>query len=189
MTTNADVTRLLDDWSKGDRAALVRLIPVVHAELKRAARQQLRRERPGHTLQPTALVNELFLRLVEQGQASWKNRAQFFAVAAQLMRRILVDQARARDAAKRGGAAVRVSLTDAELAGEAPLLEVLAVDEALTRLAALDPTQARIVELRFFAGLSVEETAAVLGCSDRTVKREWRLAKAWLHRAIAGAGR
>lgn len=179
--TREDVTQLLIDWSRGNAAALEQLLPIVHDELRRVADRQLRRERIDHTLQPTALVNELYLRLVEQRRASWENRAHFFAVAAQMMRRILVDYARAHVAAKRGGAFPRVPLSDADDLGVAPALEVLAVDAALDQLAQLDPDQARIVELRFFSGLTVEETAHVMGCSPRTIKRDWRLAKAWLY--------
>jgi RNA polymerase sigma factor (TIGR02999 family) len=178
---SVNITRLLGDWSRGDSDALEKLLPIVYAELQRVARRELRRERIDHTLQPTALINELYLRLVKQRSASWENRAQFFAVAAQLMRRILVDHARAQAAAKRGGSSPRVSLSEARDVGVEPALEVLAVDRALTRLATLDADQSRIVELRYFAGLTVEETAHVLGTSPRTVKREWRLAKAWLH--------
>jgi len=179
--TTANITQLLTDWGKGDRAALDRLVPIVHRELRQLARRELRRERPQHTLQPTALVNELFLRLVKQHHAVWQNRAQFFGVAAQLMRRILVDHARAHIADKRGGPAPRVSLDEAgDVAAAAPEFELLAIDRALTELAAIDPEQARLVELRFFSGMTVEETAEVLGCSARTVKRDWRLAKAWL---------
>jgi RNA polymerase sigma-70 factor (ECF subfamily) len=179
------VTRLLADWSRGDAAALEQLLPIVHTELRRIARRALRRERVDHTLQPTALVNELYLKLVGQRSASWANRAQFFAVAAQLMRRILVDHARAQAAAKRGGSSPRLSLSEAGASVVEPALEVLAVDRALTRLAKLDPDQARIVELRYFSGLTVEETAHVLGTSPRTVKREWRLAKAWLYEQLS----
>ncbi|HUR32521.1 MAG TPA: sigma-70 family RNA polymerase sigma factor [Vicinamibacterales bacterium] len=181
---SATITRLLGEWSRGDASALEQLLPIVYAELRRVAGRELRRERADHTLQPTALVNELYLRLVKQRSASWENRAQFFAVAAQLMRRILVDHARAQAAAKRGGASSRVSLSDAEGVEVEPALEVLAVDRALTRLAMLDVEQARIVELRYFSGLTVEETAHVLGTSPRTVKREWRLARAWLYEQL-----
>ncbi len=176
-----DLTQLLRDWNAGDREALDRLIPLVYDELRRLARRELRRERVDHTVQPTALVNELYLRLLQQRDATWQNRAQFFAIAAQLMRRVLVDHARARVAAKRGGGAPRVSL-DAAL--ELPAgggVDLLALDRELTRLAELDPDQARIVELRFFSGLTIEETAAAVGRSPRTVKREWRLARAWLY--------
>ena len=175
------VTGLLVDWSRGDRSALEKLVPIVYNELRRLARREISRERVDHTLQPTALVNELYLRLVEQRRASWKDRAHFLAVAAQMMRRILVDHARAQVAAKRGGSSPRLSLDEALDIDTKPAFEVLAVDEALTRLAEMDPEQARVVELRFFSGLTVEETAHVLGRSPRTIKREWRLAKAWLH--------
>jgi RNA polymerase sigma-70 factor, ECF subfamily len=179
--TTANITQLLTDWGKGDRAALDRLVPIVHRELRQLARRELRRERPQHTLQPTALVNELFLRLVKQHHGSWQNRAQFFGVAAQLMRRILVDHARAHIADKRGGKAPQISLGEVgDVAGATPEFELLAIDRALTELAAIDPEQARLVELRFFSGMTVEETAEVLGCSTRTVKRDWRLTKAWL---------
>lgn len=182
-----DVTRLLTDWSRGDRRALDALVPVVHGELRRIARRHLHRESDDHTLQPTALVNELYLRLVEQNRASWSDRAHFFAVASQIMRRILVDHARMQGAIKRGGSVSNVSLTTSidVVADAAPVLDVLAIDRALTRLAALDPEQARVVELRIFAGLSVTETAEVLGRSERTIKRELRLAKAWLRLQLA----
>jgi RNA polymerase sigma factor (TIGR02999 family) len=190
----ADVTTLLQRWSEGDRAALDRLLPMIYSELRRIAARQLSGERPEHTLAPTALVNELYLRLVDQQRASWDNRAHFFGVAAQLMRRILVDHERSRRADKRGGSVARVSLDGlldgtevphtTDMRGDAAAADVLAVDQALERLTMLDPDQARIVELRFFAGLTVEETAHVLQRSPRTVKREWRLAKAWLHREL-----
>ena len=182
--TTANITQLLTDWGKGDRAALDRLVPIVHRELRQLARRELRRERPQHTLQPTALVNELFLRLVKQHHAVWQNRAQFFGVAAQLMRRILVDFARARHNLKRGGAAQRVSLDEALLVPQEPDPDLIALDEALNALAVLDPRQARAVELRFFGGLSVEETAEVLQISPETVHRDWRVAKAWLLREL-----
>ena len=167
---------------------------MIHAELRRIAARQLGGERAEHTLAPTALVNELYLRLVDQRRATWDNRAHFFGVAAQLMRRILVDYARAREADKRGGSVTRVSLDDladdrpaqhtVEARGDAAAADVLAVDQALERLTRIDPDQARIIELRFFAGLTVEETAHVLQRSARTVKREWRLARAWLYREL-----
>jgi RNA polymerase sigma factor (TIGR02999 family) len=179
------VTALLKDWERGDAAALEKLIPIVYDELRRLARRTLRNERIGHTLQPTALVNEVYLRLMKQRAATWENRAQFFAVASQIMRRILVDHARAQLSAKRGGAMTRLSLSEA-LDGEfGAELEVLAIDDSLKRLAELDPDQARIVELRFFGGLTVEETAQALNRSPRTIKREWRLAKAWLRRELS----
>jgi RNA polymerase sigma-70 factor, ECF subfamily len=179
---------MLLDWSSGDSQAADRLMPIVYAELRRIARRQLRRERDDHTLSPTALVNELYLRMVDQRRTTWQNRLQFFGVAASLMRRILVDYARARNAEKRGGGATIVSLTDAgDERGEDLVADILGVDEALGRLAQHDPDQVRIIELRFFAGLSVEETAELLECSPRTVKREWRLARAWLYRELRGA--
>jgi len=180
-----DVTGLLIRWSQGDTQALERLMPVIYDECRLIAARQLRREHRDHTLDPTSLVHEMYLRLVDQHRATWANRAQFFGVAAQLMRRVLVDYARARHASKRGGSATRVSLgAAAESPSDSPVGDVLAIDEALGRLAALDPEQVRIIELRFFAGLTVEETAHVVGRSPRTVKREWRLAKAWLYREL-----
>jgi RNA polymerase sigma factor (TIGR02999 family) len=183
----ADVTGLLVRWSQGDAQALDQLLPLVYGECRRIAERQLRRERPDHTLSPTALVHELYLQLVDQRRATWQNRAHFFAVAAQLMRRILVDYARTRTAQKRGGpgGALLVPL-EAELEGAQPsgAADVLALNEALERLAARDAEQQRIVELRFFAGLTVEEIAQVVGRSPRTVKREWQLAKAWLFREL-----
>jgi RNA polymerase sigma factor (TIGR02999 family) len=183
--TSADVTNLLLRWSAGDPDALDRLIPLVYGELRRIAGRHLRAERQEHTLAPTALVNEVYLRLVNQRQVSWQNRAQFFGVAAQLMRRILVDHARRRQAGKRGAS---VAIVPLEAAGEVTAADgaadVLAIDGALERLAAHDPDHARIVELRFFAGLTVEEVAHLLDRSPRTIKREWRLARAWLYREL-----
>ena len=185
LPTSTEITGLLIQWSRGDPEALDRLMPVIYAECRRIAAQQLGRERRDHTLDPTALVHELYLRLVDQRRATWENRAQFFGIAAQLMRRILVDYARARHAEKRGGSAIFVSLAAAaDTPDESRIADVLAVDEALARLASYDPEQVRIIELRFFAGLTVEETARVVGRSPRTVKREWRLAKAWLYREL-----
>ena len=184
---NADeITRLLIRWSEGDTDALEQLLPLVYEQCRAIATRQLRHERVDHTLQPTALVHELYLRLVNQNHASWQNRAHFFAVAAQLMRRTLVDYARARRTSKRGGSVVFVSLSGAaeNAQEEQHIADVLAIDEALSRLARIDPDQVRIVELRYFAGLTVEETALVVQRSPRTVKREWRLAKAWLHREM-----
>lgn len=189
-SSSADVTRWLLRWSEGDAEALERLLPLVYGELRRIAANQMRRERADHTLGPTALVHELYVRLVDQRRTSWQNRAHFFGLAAHLMRRILVDHARAQQAEKRGGLVTRVSLDvalgDGRLQPEAPgvAADVLAIDEALERLAAIDADQARLVELRFFAGLSTEETAHVLHRSPRTVKREWRLARAWLYREL-----
>ena len=185
MPSSIDVTGLLVRWSRGEPEALDRLMPVIYAECRRIAAHQLRKEHRDHTLDPTALVHELYLRLVDQRRATWANRAQFFGVAAQLMRRVLVDYARARHADKRGGSATFVSLAAAaNTPDESRVADVLAIDEALERLAALDPEQVRIIELRFFAGLTVEETARLVGRSPRTVKREWRLAKAWLFREL-----
>jgi len=180
-----NVTQMLVAWSGGDERALDKLIPVVYDELRRQAARYLRRERAGHTLQTTALIHEAYLRLVDQKSVKWQNRAQFFGIAAQLMRRILVDHARAKHRAKRGGTNVRVSLSDATSVTGAPNLDLVELDEALKRLAELDRQQSKIVELRFFSGLNVEETAAALGISPATVKRDWRVAKAWLHREIS----
>jgi len=180
-----EVTLLLHELKLGNKDALGRLIPLVYRELRLRAAQYLQAERTGHTLQPTALVHELYLRLVQQDHADWKDRAHFLAVAAQLMRRILVDYARARAAAKRDGMATRIEIAGFELSGEAPRTEeILAVDEALDRLAELDPQQTRVVELRYFAGLTIEETAEALGISARTVKREWAMASAWLRNEL-----
>lgn len=181
--TNA-VTRLLLEWSNGDQGAFDRLMPLVYDELRRVARQYLSRERAGHTLQPTALAHEAYLKLVHQQRVRWQNRAHFFAVAAQLIRRILVDHARSHAAAKRGSGLKPVSLEAVLEPGVKRELSVVAIDDALAHLATLDPGQARLVELRFFGGLNVEETAEVLGVSSATVKREWRTAKAWLHREL-----
>jgi RNA polymerase sigma-70 factor, ECF subfamily len=181
------VTALLLRWSEGDSAALEALVPLIYEDCRHIAARQLRGERIDHTLDPTALVHELYLRLVDQRRATWQNRAQFFAIAAQLMRRILVDHARARHAEKRGDSPTFVSLAAAsDRPEERGRADVLAIDEALERLALIDADQVRIVELRFFAGLTVEETAHALGRSPRTVKREWRLAKAWLFREMKG---
>ena len=174
------VTHLLLAWSKGDRDALEDLLPVVYAELRRIAGRYLRHERPGHTLQPTALVHEAYVKLVDQRHAQWQNRDQFFGVAAQLMRRILVDHARAHAAAKRGGGVSPVTLMDAAGASPAHGVDVLALDEALTRLTGLYPEQGRLVELRFFGGLTIEETGEAMGLSPATVKRQWTVARAWL---------
>jgi RNA polymerase sigma factor (TIGR02999 family) len=183
--SSSEVTRLLMQWSQGDATALHRLFPLVYDELRQLARRRLHGEHREHTLAPTALVHEVYLRLVNHRRATWENRAQFFAVASQLMRRILVDYARARRARKRGGTATLVSLDSAgDLPGSVGTADVLAIDEAVSKLAAHDADQARIVELRFFAGLTVEEIAHVLQRSPRTVKREWRLARAWLYREL-----
>jgi RNA polymerase sigma factor (TIGR02999 family) len=160
-------------------------MPLVYAELRRLARSYLQRERESHTLQPTALVHEAYLRLVDQTRVTWENRAHFFGVAAQLMRRILVDHARARDAVKRGGSAVKLSLEEGHFRPEASEGDLLALDEALERLGATDARMSRVVEMRFFGGLSEAETAEVLGISDRTVRRDWQMAKLWLYRELS----
>jgi RNA polymerase sigma factor (TIGR02999 family) len=183
-----DVTVLLLDWSQGDKSALDRLTPLVYDELKRLAKRYLRRERTDHTLQSTALANEAFLRLVDQSQVQWQNRAHFFGVAAQMIRRILVDYARARRTDKRGGGVTQLSLDQAIGIPEKRGVELIALDEALDELTRLDSKQGRIVELRFFVGLSVEETAEVMAVSATTVKREWTSAKAWLFRELRERG-
>ena len=186
-----DVTQLLRNWRDGNRAALDELAPVVYDELRRLASSYMRRERSDHTLQSTALVNEAFLKLCDQREVEWKNRAHFFGIAAQMIRRILVDHARAHKAEKRGGGAGVLSLDEAIGVPERRDIEVLSLNDALEALQALDPKQARIVELRFFTGLSIEETAEVVGVSPATVKREWVAARAWLFREVsrrAGAG-
>ena len=179
--SDAEITRLLHEVRDGKRDAESRLIAAVYPQLRQIARRYIRRERGGHTLQPTALVHEAYLELVGQAGAEWKNRAHFFAVAAQLMRRILVDYARRRNTAKRDGARRRVELTDTIAISDDRLEEILSIDEALSRLEQWDPRQCRVVELRFFGGLSEDEVADVLGIASRTVKRDWKLARAWLH--------
>ena len=181
----APVTQLLVEWGRGNQAALDALFPIVYDELRRLARGYLRRESPAHTLQPTALVHEAYLRLVDQNSVAWQNRAQFFGLAAQMMRRILVNHALSRQAAKRGGDARRVPLDEAIEFFDARSLDLIALDEALKALHAFDPRQARIEELRFFGGLTIEETAEVTGVSPATVKREWTSAKLWLLREMA----
>jgi len=179
------ITQLLTKWSKGDQSALDELMPLVYEELRRLASAYLRRERAGHTLQPTALVNEAYLKLVDQKSARWQNRAQFYGIAAQLMRRILVDHARVKHAEKRGGAdQQRLSITSAQGISTKPNLDVLALNEALDELATLDPQQSRIVELKFFGGLSIEETAEIMGLGHATVERDWKMARAWLRRKL-----
>lgn len=178
------ITQLLLKWSEGDNSALERLMPLVYDELRRLAVRYLRRERANHTLQPTALVNEAYLRLVDQQKVEWHNRAQFFGLAARLMRNILVDHARQRQAAKRGGEPHRISLEIEVQAGVEPEFEFLALHEALERLALFDKQKERIVELRFFGGLSIEETAAILEIGHATVERDWKFARAWLKREL-----
>src|ERR1043165_6344177 len=178
-----ECTQLLADWGKGDRSALDKLFPLVHSELRRIAQRQMNQERAGHTLQATALVNEAYLKLVGHQEFEWQDRAHFFAVCAQVMRHILVDHARAHARDKRGGGAIQVSLN--EVAVIAKEQDFLALDEALRQLESLDPQKGKIVELRYFGGLSIEETAEVLDISPRTVRREWHRSKAWLYRMIS----
>jgi RNA polymerase sigma-70 factor, ECF subfamily len=181
MSDNPEVTLLLSALTRGDDGAATKLIPVVYNELRRLAGSYMRRERVDHTLQATALVHEAYLKLVEQRSVDWQSRAHFFGVAAQLMRRILIDHARGHTRQKRGGEQRKVSLDEAFVFSEKQADELLAVDDSLNRLAEIDPRQARVVELRFFGGLSVEEAAEVLGVSPKTVKRDWSVAKAWLY--------
>jgi len=185
MNDNADVTALLLAWTQGDEAARNRLIEVVYHELRRVARNHLRRERGDHSLTPTALVHETYVKLVDLQRIQWQNRAHFFAMSARLMRRILVDHARARTAAKRGGGQT-VAIDTADIGITPVSIEVLALDAVLEKLAAVDERQSRLVELRFFAGLTVEETAAVLDVAPITVKRDWAYARAWLFRELQG---
>jgi len=186
-----DVTPLLLAWGSGDKAAGEQLLPAIYAELHRQASRAMRREPDEHTLQATALVHEAYLRLVDQRRAEWRNRAQFFGVAAQVMRRILVDHARAQHATKRGGAMQQITLGDATQTAathaDDSALDVLALHDALDRLAAMDPEQARLVELRYFGGMNIEETAEALGVSPATVKREWAVARAWLRREMTAS--
>jgi RNA polymerase sigma factor (TIGR02999 family) len=181
-----EITQLLLDWSEGNQAALDKLLPLVYNKLRRLARRYLSKECPGQTLQTTDLVHEAYLRLVDQRRVQWQNRAQFFGVAAQLMRRILVDRARRHKRIKRGAGAPIIPLDEAVVASDQSSFDVLALDEALNKLAEIDGRKARVVELRFFGGLEVEETAASLNISEVTVMRDWKMAKAWLHRELAG---
>jgi RNA polymerase sigma factor (TIGR02999 family) len=182
----SDVTQLLDAIEGGDARAASELLPLVYDELRKLAARKLAGEKPGQTLQATALVHEAYLRLVGQDGRSWNGRGHFFAAAAEAMRRILVEKARSKRREKHGGGRVRVELDDAELVGRMPAEDLLALDEALIRLASEDPRKARLVELRFFAGLNLEEAAEVLGVSAVTAKRDWRYARAWLHREVTG---
>jgi RNA polymerase sigma factor (TIGR02999 family) len=184
MTTQHEITRLLADWSKGDRQALEKLTPLVYDELRRLAGRYLRQERSGHTLQSTALVHEAYMKLVGQNNVRWQNRAHFFGIAAQMIRRILVDYARARKADKRGSGAERLSLDEAIALPGGQDLDLVALDDALEGLAKIDARQSRLVELRFFAGLTIEETAEVMQMSLATAKRDWVSAKAWLSREV-----
>ena len=185
---SGDVTELLSQYREGRREALDRLVPLVYDELRRIAARYMRAEGASHTLQPTALVHEAWMRLVDQRDVEWQNRAHFFGVAAQLMRRLLVDHARGKHRQKRGGGMLVVPVEENDVAGPAPDegLDLVALDDALERLAELSPQQGRIVELRYFGGLSIEETAEVLGVSTMTVKRGWAMARAWLHRELNG---
>ena len=178
------ITQLLKDWSNGDEAARDQLMPLVYKELRRMAHQYMRKERPGHTLQTSALVHEAFVRLVDQKEVHWQNRAHFFGIAAQMMRRILVDHARRRHYDKLGADASHVSLEEGAIVSAERAAQVVALDDALTSFATVDPRKSRVVELRFFGGLSIEETAAVLAVSPGTVMRDWTLAKAWLRREM-----
>ena len=185
MQPSEGITQLLVDWEKGDQGALEKLMPLVYSELRRLASNYLRRERGEHTLQPTALVNEAYLKLVDQRNAKWQNRAQFFGISAQLMRRILVDHARQHQAVKRGGSQQqRISITSVEKLAQEPEVDLLALNEALDELAHIDPQQSRIVELKFFGGLSIEEIGEVLGISHATIERDWKMARAWLRRQL-----
>jgi RNA polymerase sigma-70 factor (ECF subfamily) len=184
-----DLTQLLNGWSGGDAAALEQLTPLVEAELRRVARAHLRKESPGHTLQPTALINEAYLRLIEWKNVAWQGRAHFFAVSSKLMRRILVNHSEARGAQKRGGAAIQVTLLDDVRAAEPRDIDIVALDIALNRLFLFDPKKSELVELRFFGGLSAEEAAEVMGMSLRTANREWSLARAWLFRELQSTER
>jgi RNA polymerase sigma factor (TIGR02999 family) len=184
--SHQEVTLLLGEWSGGDQDALEKLIPLIQPELHRLAHHYMSRERPGQTLQTTALLNEAYLRLVDNPRRDWQNRTHFVAAASQLMRRIMVDRARERRALKRGGDAMKVSLDEAVIVSEERAEELLALDEALEKLAAQDPRKGQIVELRYFGGLTTEETADFLKISHRTVRREWRMAKVWLYCALSG---
>jgi RNA polymerase sigma-70 factor (ECF subfamily) len=180
-----EVTQFLVDWGNGDETALDKLIPLVYAELRRMAQHYMARENPDHTLQTTALVNDAYLRLIDQKRTHWQNRAQFFGIAAQLMRRILVDHARSHAYAKRGGGAIQVPLDEGAVLSPQRAADVLALNDALNQLTTIDPRKCRIVELRYFGGFTVEETASLLEVSDVTVMRDWSLAKAWLRREIS----
>jgi len=184
MPSKSDVTQWLAACKGVDTETLENLLPLVYDELHRQAVRAFSRERAGHTLQPTALVNEVYLRLADQDEMKWQNRAQFFGIAAQMMRRILVSHARSRNAAKRGGGEHCITLDEGLVLAPQRDVNLLAIDEALTKLEAIDPDKSRMVELRFFSGLSVEESAEVMGVSPRTIDRQWQIAKAWLHREI-----
>ena len=185
QTSTHEVTRLLLDWSNGDKTALDKLMPLIYDELRRLAHRYMSRERAGHTMQTTALVNEAYVRLINRKNVHWQDRAHFFAIAAELMRTILVDHARSHATAKRGGGARKFSLDEALVVSQERAAQVVALDEALTTLAEVDSKQSRIVELRFFGGLTIEETAEVLQLSPATIKREWNTAKAWLYHELS----
>jgi len=189
MVPPANVTALLGEWSRGNQTALNQLLPLVYAELRRVAARQLRNERADHTLQPTALVHEVYLRIVDQRQVDWQNRAHFFGVAARVMRRILVDHARRHDAGKRGDGVRCVSIDEAKEVAASNEMPILALDQALDRLESFDADLAKIVELRAFGGLTIEEAAHVLGVSPSTAKRDWRTAKSWLNRELGSEAR
>jgi len=182
-----EITQLLAEWSEGNQAALDKLYPLVYNELRRLAHGYLRRERKGHTLQTTALINEAYLRLVDQKQVHWANRSHFFAISAQIMRRILIDHARRYDYAKRGGGAPRISLDEAAVVAKERARELLMLDEALNGLAKIDPRRGQVVELRYFGGLNNEEIAGVLKISENTVTRDWNMARAWLYQELSGS--
>lgn len=187
MENNPQITQFLKQWSDGNREALDKLMPLVYAELHRQASRFLKKERVGHTLQTTGLINEAYLKLINQNEVEWQNRAHFFAIAAQAMRRILIDYARERKREKRGGAAENLPIEEAlTIASPEKSIDLIWLDEALNELAKFDERQARVVELRYFSGLSIEETAEVLGVSNVTVRRDWNLAKAWLYQQMAG---
>ena|ERR1700674_5823976 len=187
MASDADkVTRLLLEWSNGNQQALEEMLPLIYDELRHLAHNFLYRERPGHTLQTTALVHEAYLKLIDQRDARWQNRAHFFAIAAQAMRRILIDSARKHVAEKRGGGGEKLSLAEVAAISLEPDVNLLALDEALNALAEIDPQQSRIIELRYFGGLTIEEAAEVMKLSPATIKREWTMARAWLHQALTG---
>jgi len=187
IPSRSDITQWLAVCREGDTEALEKLLPIIYDELHRQAVRAFSRERAGHTLQPTALVNEVYLRMADQHEMKWQNRAQFFGIAAQMMRRILVSHARARHAVKRGGGETRITFEEGVAVAPERDVNLLAIDEALTRLETVDPEKSRMVELRFFSGLSIEETAEVMGVSPRTIDRQWQTAKAWLYREIRAA--
>lgn len=186
MEPPSDITRLLEDWNQGDSAALEKLFPLVYGELRRLASSYMRRERPDHTLQTTALVHEAYLKLVRQEKVRWQTRVHFYAVAAQVMRRVLIDHARGRGRAKRGDGQAALSLDEAAIVSDERIEDLLAVDEALTNLEAIDARKSRVFEMRYFGGMSMDETAEFLKISPATVTRDWRMAKAWLRREMTG---